>query len=144
MKVLIIATCSDPFSHSPMKVQTLRNSNDYSQRDMEGTIQEFQAALKSGQFSKLQIHLIETNEETGEVTIHINRTGENPLKTKTVINPEAQKVREARLARAKERIVRPKAPPIAPANPAAGIWPAQAAMTGQTTQVFFDDLGALN
>jgi hypothetical protein len=101
MKILTIASCRDVFSYTPMQVEIHKTSNDYTQRDMEVTINDYQLALKRGQFSRLVIHQIDLNHETGEVTVEINRIGENPLKTKKIINPEAQKVREARIAGAK-------------------------------------------
>ncbi len=112
MTFLCISSCSDPFSHTPMKVSAARNSLDYSMRDLETYIRDYENALKSGQFSRIHIHMIDINPETGEVTVDINRVGENPLKTKKVINPDAAAVREARLARAKERTIKPKAPSV--------------------------------
>lgn len=103
MKILCISACADPFSYTPMQVSTARNSLDYSMRDLENLIRDYENALKSGQFSRIHIHMIDINPETGEVTLEINRVGENPLKTKKIINPDAAAVREARLARAKER-----------------------------------------
>ena len=104
MKILVISACTDPFSHSPMKVQVIKNSLDYSEADREKIILDYEDALKRGQFSKLSIHLIEVSPETGEVTVLINRIGENPIKTKIVVNPKAKEVREARLARAKDKV----------------------------------------
>ncbi len=103
MKVLCISVCADPFSHTPMKVHAVRHGLDYSQRDMEFMIRDYEGALKSGQFSRIHIHLIDINPDDGEVSVLINRVGENPLKTKKIINPDAAVVREARLALAKER-----------------------------------------
>ncbi len=109
MKVLVISTCSDPFSHTPMKVSCARTGLDCSENDLRRYVKDYGDALKTGQFSRIHIHLIDVNPETGEVSVEINRVGENPLKTKKVINPDAMAVREARLARAKERTVKPKA-----------------------------------
>jgi hypothetical protein len=130
MKFLCISACADPFSYTPMKVSTARHSLDYSMRDLENYIRDYESALKSGQFSRIHIHMIDINPETGEVTVEINRVGENPLKTKKVINPDAAAVREARLARAKERITIPKAP-----QPSAGFF------TTTAGTEFLDDLG---
>jgi hypothetical protein len=108
MKFLCISACTDPFSYTPMRVQLARNSLDYSMRDLEINIRDYENALKSGQFSRILIHMIDVNSETGEVTVDINRVGENPLKTKKVINPDAAAVREARLARAKAQTIKIK------------------------------------
>ena len=133
MKFLCISACTDPFSYTPMKVSTARNSLDYSMRDLETYIRDYENALKSGQFSRIHIHMIDINPETGEVTVEINRVGENPLKTKKVINPDAAAVREARLARAKERTIKPKAP-----QPAQGFF---ASTPVQWSSVSLDELG---
>lgn len=141
MKILCISTCADPFSHTPMQVQTIRHGMDYSQRDLEKMIRDYENALKNGQFSRIHIHFIDINPENGEVAVLLNRVGENPLKTKKIINPEAQAAREARLARAKERTVKPKIS-LTPADVGfAAAIPQQTVAVGPTSWTF-DELGA--
>jgi hypothetical protein len=99
MKFLTIFACADAFSHTPMRLQVIKTTNDYTENDLLYSVRDYQNALKTGGFSKLAVHLIDVNPDTGEVTVEINRMGENPLKTKKIINPEAQKVREERLSK---------------------------------------------
>jgi len=103
MQILLIYTCTDPYSHEEFHLQRTLIEGDYSKNDLSHMKQEYLASFSAKRTSKLSITHLDVS-PTGEVTVLDNIQGEHPLKVRREINPAAVQAKEAR----SKKVVTPK------------------------------------
>ena len=101
MYQLLIYACEDQFSHLPLK-----KAYDKAAMDLSSVMEKvsiYRAHFQAKGFSAM--HLIVLDIQTsGAVSVVLNEYGENPVKTRTVINPEALEIKKAKQQTAKGEV----------------------------------------
>jgi len=95
MRFLIIFGSKDRYSYDVQLFRSL-NSNDYSDNDFQHQMHDYKQAFEQKTLSALKIMYLEINPEDMSITVLENLDVKNPLKKKTVVNPEVLAVREKR------------------------------------------------
>lgn len=89
MKVIYIFGSSDKFEHSGYTLHTTTNSQRHDESYFSSLINQTKDYLAMGEYSKVRVIVHNIDEETGEVSVVENFSGENPKKKRLIINEEA-------------------------------------------------------
>jgi len=95
MKLLLVFGSKDRYSYDTKLFRSL-NSPDYSDNDLNHIMMEYRHAFEQKTLSALKMMFMEVDPETMSITVLENLDVKNPLKKKTVVNPEVLAVREKR------------------------------------------------
>lgn len=94
MFYLNVSGSANPYSHTPLKA--VRTLSETTLAEIQQHLPYFAECLHpSSGYSCIHTVIMEVNDDTGEVTIHHNHMGKNPLKVRKEINKRTVDVSSA-------------------------------------------------
>ena len=97
MKIISISVCRDLFTYDALSQEVLHNHSQANAADrVKQSITDYENWFKRAEASLVKILVIDFNETTGQVVVEVNKELRRELKKRTIVNPSAALVREAR------------------------------------------------
>lgn len=97
MKIISISACRDLFTYDALSQELLHSFSQADAADrVKRNVTDYEQWFKRAEASLVKILVIDFNETTGQVAVEVNKELRRELKKRTIVNPSAALVREAR------------------------------------------------